>query len=388
MDAVAKEQWALALLTAHFDCAQQKFFQGEYGRRRRSPAAALALCLTLGAFGAHEFYMGRLISATLRLLFCWTLIPLLLALIEASFLTQRVYAYNRRMAHTLAEIVDETFAAAREEAREEARPEANWQVGAARTLAPQPPTRWSQGTPPTTPLAEERLAPDLTPSPASTGREEPEFPLATQERMPERRLEDVAQPAHSVSSVSRPLGASRREWARHSPSLDALLEELTALADEAEAQRSSLPATPTSVLSDPIDRSAPVAPVAPCADAPSAYDPPAMCDVAPAEDYAKMMAPDEPLAAIMSAEPASDAVALAVPTPAPRIQRIIVRKVALLDGQRIAEARATREVVLSRADDYADAARIEAATDEARVEAERLLATLVTPEALTQARAS
>jgi len=113
-----------------------------------------------------------------------------------------------------------------------------------------------------------------------------------------------------------------------------------------------------------------------------------MCDAAPAEDYAKMMAPDEPLAAIMSAEPTSDAVAVAVLAPAPHIQRIIVRKVALVDGQRIAEARATREVVLSGADDQEDAARIEAATDEARVEAERLLATLVTPEALTQARAS
>jgi hypothetical protein len=113
-----------------------------------------------------------------------------------------------------------------------------------------------------------------------------------------------------------------------------------------------------------------------------------MSDATPAEDYAKMMAPDEPLAAIMSAESASDAVAVPAPAPAPRIQRIIVRKVALLDGQRIAEARATREVILSGADDHEDDARIEAATDEARVEAERLLATLVTPEALTQARAS
>jgi TM2 domain-containing membrane protein YozV len=382
VDAVAKEQWALALLTAHFDCAQQKFFQGEYGRRRRSPALALALCLTLGAFGAHEFYMGRLVSATLRLLFCWTLIPLILALIEASFLTQRVYGYNRRMAHTLAEIVDETFAAAREEAREEA----SWRVGAARTLAPQPPTRWSQGTPPTTPLAEERQAPDAvdpTPSAALTARGEQSaragFPLALQER---------GSGGEVTHSVSRPFGASRREWARLSPSLDALLEDLTARAGEAGDQRSSLPATPTSVLSDPRDTSAPAAPVAPRAAAPSAYDAPSMSDATPAEDYAKMMAPDEPLAAIMSAESASDAVAVAVPAPAPRIQRIIVRKVALLDGQRIAEARATRDVVLSGADEYADAARIEAATDDARVEAERLLATLVTPEALTQARAS
>lgn len=113
MDSIAKEQWALALLTARFDCAQQEFFQAEYGRRRRSPAVALALCLTLGAFGAHEFYMGRLRSAALRLLFFWTLIPLALALYDALLLTQRVHTYNSHVAHILAEIVEESFAAVR-----------------------------------------------------------------------------------------------------------------------------------------------------------------------------------------------------------------------------------------------------------------------------------
>jgi len=175
MDSVAKEQWALALLTATFDCSQQKFFQAEYGRRRRSPAVALALCLTLGAFGAHEFYMGRLRSAVLRLLFCWTLIPLLLALLEASFLTQRVHAYNARMAHTLAEIVEESFAAVRAEAAEATVGQASrqssaqplgaltWQIGVARTFTPPAATRWPPATPSNPPRAEERIAPDHSP---------------------------------------------------------------------------------------------------------------------------------------------------------------------------------------------------------------------------------
>ncbi len=146
MTAVEREQWALALLTATFDCAQQKFFQAEYGRRRRSPAVALALCLTLGAFGAHEFYMGRLVSATLRLLFFWTLIPLLLAIIDAVLITRRVHAYNTRMAHALAEIVEESFAAARADAEA--------QVGMAYLKTPPKAARraqetpsWLQGTP-------------------------------------------------------------------------------------------------------------------------------------------------------------------------------------------------------------------------------------------------
>ncbi|HEX2349746.1 MAG TPA: NINE protein [Ktedonobacterales bacterium] len=139
MNTVEREQWALALLTATFDCAQQKFFQAEYGRRRRSPAKALALCLTLGAFGAHEFYMGRLVSATLRLLFFWTLLPLLLALIDAMFLTRRVHAYNTRMAHALAEIVEESFAAARADAEA--------QVGMAYLKTPPRTARRSQESP-------------------------------------------------------------------------------------------------------------------------------------------------------------------------------------------------------------------------------------------------
>jgi hypothetical protein len=84
----------------------------------------------------------------------------------------------------------------------------------------------------------------------------------------------------------------------------------------------------------------------------------------------------------MGAEPASGAVA--VPAPAPRSQRIVVRKVALLDGQRIAEARATRDVVITGAEREI-AARIEAATDDARAEAARLLAALIAPESQAHA---
>ncbi|HEX8732935.1 MAG TPA: TM2 domain-containing protein [Ktedonobacterales bacterium] len=187
MDAIAKEQWALALLTARFDCAQQEFFQAEYGRRRRSPAVALALCLTLGAFGAHEFYMGRLRSAALRLLFCWTLIPLLLALAEATFLTRRVHAYNAAVARLLAEIVEESFAAIRAQDAEFAtadlaperpapravaapaprpverpveRPAAQqpaWDSGFGRALAPAG-ARWPLSAPLALLLAEERMA--------------------------------------------------------------------------------------------------------------------------------------------------------------------------------------------------------------------------------------
>jgi TM2 domain-containing membrane protein YozV len=429
VDAVAKEQWALAILTARFDCAQQKFFQAEYGRRRRSPAVALALCLTLGAFGAHEFYLGRLRSATLRLLFCWTLIPLALALIEASFLTQRVHTYNTRMAHTLAEIVEETFAAVREQsvAAEQppvaARPAPQaaqapfaWRVGVARTFAAPAGTRWRQETPPTVPLAEERIVPVTEPQTAIVAALPVAATLAPRLRAaptthplpapfnPQAPTTDAWRIAPTepldapVFTTTAPL--SRRERAQLGPSLDALLADLTQLADDTEAQRADQPAaTPAAPTLAAIEESAPPTPLLdtapvdpmPVDTAPTNHpanesdsldlQPPAPV-APPAEDYAKMMATDEPPAAIMGAEPASVPVMVAVAATPPRVQRIIVRKVAMVDGQIVAEAKASRDVVIGDADAEA---RIAAATDEARDEAMRLLATLVPAETLAQA---
>jgi hypothetical protein len=115
------------------------------------------------------------------------------------------------MAHTLAEIVDETFAAARGEG--------GWQFGVARTLAPQPPMRWRQDAPPTTPLAEERVAPHATPPGSASPRE-------------------ACAPDAPTSAALRPVSATRREWAQRSPSLDALLAGLDAPAvSPADARR-------------------------------------------------------------------------------------------------------------------------------------------------------
>lgn len=357
MDAVAKEQWALAVLTARFDCAQQKFFQAEYGRHRRSPAVALALCLTLGAFGAHEFYLGRTTRGALRLLFCWTLIPLLLALIEAPRITRRVHAGNARMARLLAEITDETFAAARMQSESDVR------LPAARTLAPEAPMRWRPPTPPTAPLAEERTAEpalDLSLLMPATATLRPE--AVDREAQTSSALAmptESSSVAESATTPPCPAGASRRDWARRGASLDALLADPTT--DERAEPRPDAP------IRDPLAASGDVLPGQ---------------GARPPRDYAKMMATDEPQAAIMGAEPASGADIYVVP--APRVQRIIVRKVAMLGDQRIAEARATREVVLDGSESEVEAL-IEAATADARAEAMRLLATLVEPETLALA---
>jgi TM2 domain-containing membrane protein YozV len=91
----------LARLTAPLTAAQQGFFQGEYGRHRRSPTTALLLCLLLGGFGAHYFYFGRHRAGLLRLLLSWTLVPAVLALFEARTIGARAMRYNASLASEL-----------------------------------------------------------------------------------------------------------------------------------------------------------------------------------------------------------------------------------------------------------------------------------------------
>jgi TM2 domain-containing membrane protein YozV len=49
----------------------------------RSRKWAIILALFLGGLGAHKFYLGKFNMGVAYALFCWTLIPSVLALIEA-----------------------------------------------------------------------------------------------------------------------------------------------------------------------------------------------------------------------------------------------------------------------------------------------------------------
>ncbi|NBW81768.1 TM2 domain-containing protein, partial [bacterium] len=49
---------------------------------------AVKLALTLGWAGGHRFYTKQTFSGLAYLLFCWTLIPGLLSLIDAAFLAR------------------------------------------------------------------------------------------------------------------------------------------------------------------------------------------------------------------------------------------------------------------------------------------------------------
>ncbi len=91
----------LARLTVDLSAAQQTFFQAAYGRHHRNPTTAFVLCVLLGAFGAHYFYFGRARGGILRLLFCWTLVPLVMSWFEARTMATRAMRYNASLASEL-----------------------------------------------------------------------------------------------------------------------------------------------------------------------------------------------------------------------------------------------------------------------------------------------
>ncbi len=54
----------------------------------------MLLALFLGGLGAHKFYMGHIGLGVLYLLFFWTFIPAIVALVEIFLMPGRVRKYN------------------------------------------------------------------------------------------------------------------------------------------------------------------------------------------------------------------------------------------------------------------------------------------------------
>ncbi|NCD01210.1 TM2 domain-containing protein [bacterium] len=49
---------------------------------KKNQTLALALTILFGFLGIHKFYLGKIRSGVLYLLFAWTFIPLLLSIID------------------------------------------------------------------------------------------------------------------------------------------------------------------------------------------------------------------------------------------------------------------------------------------------------------------
>lgn len=82
--------------------AERLMFQNEYNAVKKNPTTAIVLALFLGGLGAHRFYLGQIGWGVVYVLFVWTFIPVLVALIECFLLKERVRSYNEARAAEIA----------------------------------------------------------------------------------------------------------------------------------------------------------------------------------------------------------------------------------------------------------------------------------------------
>lgn len=78
--------------------SQLLLFTNDYNRRKLSLGIAIWLCLLLGIFGAHRFYLKKNISGVFYLLFSWSLIPGFLAIADLFLLRYQIISYNNLLA--------------------------------------------------------------------------------------------------------------------------------------------------------------------------------------------------------------------------------------------------------------------------------------------------
>lgn len=74
---------AKAVVCPKCGCPQTAVANQSNEQQQRSKNTAGIMALLLGGLGAHKFYLGQPTQGILYLVFCWTFIPVLLALLDA-----------------------------------------------------------------------------------------------------------------------------------------------------------------------------------------------------------------------------------------------------------------------------------------------------------------
>lgn len=88
---------------------QKLYFQSEYDKLTRNPSTALLLCLLLGGVGAHRFYLKQVGWGVAYVLFAWTFIPMLVALVECFMIQNRTRIYDEEIQRSILRKLDVIF---------------------------------------------------------------------------------------------------------------------------------------------------------------------------------------------------------------------------------------------------------------------------------------
>ena len=76
-----------------------------YNGRKKSATVALVLTIFLGGLGIHKFYLGKTVLGILYLVFCWTGIPSIIALVESFTVAGTTRTMNGSAAQELVHII-------------------------------------------------------------------------------------------------------------------------------------------------------------------------------------------------------------------------------------------------------------------------------------------
>ena len=85
--------------------SQRTMFLNEMNLIRKDSGVGVLLALFLGSFGAHRFYLRQMGLGALYAVFCLTLIPGLVGVVECFLMSNRVKIYNQDQALIVARLI-------------------------------------------------------------------------------------------------------------------------------------------------------------------------------------------------------------------------------------------------------------------------------------------
>ena len=104
-DEVSKSEALYNEILRNVPSDKQALFVMQYNSQKKSITTAVLLALFLGGVGAHKFYMNETGIGIMYLLFCWTGIPAIIAVIDAFTIARKVAKKNQQKATEISMII-------------------------------------------------------------------------------------------------------------------------------------------------------------------------------------------------------------------------------------------------------------------------------------------
>ena len=89
----------IAYLMKEMSSQERILFQNEYSANKKSVTTGVLLALFVGGLGIHKFWLGETGIGILYLLFFWSFIPALVAILDACLMGNTIKNYNLKVAN-------------------------------------------------------------------------------------------------------------------------------------------------------------------------------------------------------------------------------------------------------------------------------------------------